>query len=55
MRARAQVRHLLLTADEAYGTEEVQRHLTAWLDARPEFTPGDDGPTREEWNTLTRV
>ncbi|MGO4630429.1 NAD(P)/FAD-dependent oxidoreductase [Streptomyces sp. 2RAF24] len=55
MRARAQVRHLLLPAADAYGTEEVERHLTAWLDAHPEFTPGDDGPTRDQWEAVTRA
>ncbi|MFF4975919.1 FAD-dependent oxidoreductase [Streptomyces sp. NPDC001083] len=52
MRARAQVRHLLLPAQDAYGTDEVDRHVTAWLDAHPDFTPGHDGPTRDEWETL---
>ncbi|MFG3224514.1 FAD-dependent oxidoreductase [Kitasatospora sp. NPDC048194] len=50
MRARAQVRHLVRPAEEAYGTEEVERHLTAWLDARPDFTPQHDGPTRAQWD-----
>ncbi|MCX4546166.1 FAD-dependent oxidoreductase [Streptomyces sp. NBC_01565] len=49
MRARAQVRHLVRPADEAYGTDEVDRHVTAWLAAHPDFTPKHDGPTREEW------
>ncbi|MFB6836944.1 FAD-dependent oxidoreductase [Streptomyces sp. NPDC056361] len=52
MRARARVRHLLERSDEAYGTEEVDRHLTAWLAARPEFTPQHDGPTRDQWDAL---
>lgn len=52
MRARAQVRHLLCQAHEAYGTEEVDRHVTAWLAARPDFSPEHDGPTREEWEAL---
>ncbi|MFF0204295.1 FAD-dependent oxidoreductase [Streptomyces sp. NPDC005017] len=52
MRARAQVRHLLRRADEAYGTEEVDRHVTAWLDARPDFTPRQEGPTRDQWEAL---
>ncbi|MEV7277416.1 FAD-dependent oxidoreductase [Streptomyces sp. NPDC093111] len=55
MRARAQVRHLLLPAADAYGTEEVERHLTAWLDAHPDFTPQDDGPTRAQWEAATGV
>ncbi|MFJ5637218.1 NAD(P)/FAD-dependent oxidoreductase [Streptomyces goshikiensis] len=46
MRARAHVRHLLLSADE------VERHVTAWLAARPEFAPRHDGPTREQWDAL---
>ncbi|MFI8460320.1 FAD-dependent oxidoreductase [Kitasatospora sp. NPDC085464] len=52
MRARAQVRHLVRTADEAYGSEEVDRHVTAWLAARPDFTPEHDGPTRAQWEAL---
>ncbi|MFC9293960.1 FAD-dependent oxidoreductase [Streptomyces sp. NPDC057011] len=52
MRARAQVRHLVRPADDAYGTEEVDRHVTAWLAAHPDFTPGHDGPTRDEWDAL---
>lgn len=53
MRARAQARHLLRTADEAYGTEEVERHVTAWPAARPEFTPQSDGPARDQWESVT--
>lgn len=49
MRARSQVRHLLLHPHEAYGTEEVDRHIRAWLAARPDFTPRYDGPTRDKW------
>ncbi|GAA2545813.1 FAD-dependent oxidoreductase [Streptomyces koyangensis] len=52
MRARAQVRHLVHPPAEAYGTDEVDRHLTAWLTAHPEFTPGHDGPTRAEWEAV---
>lgn len=52
MRARAQVRHLVLPADAAYGTEEIDRHVTAWLAARPDFVPAYDGPTRAEWDAL---
>ncbi|MFJ9682539.1 NAD(P)/FAD-dependent oxidoreductase [Streptomyces sp. NPDC101194] len=52
MRARAQVRHLLRPADDAYGTDEVDRHLTAWLAAHPDFTPKHDGPTRDQWDAL---
>ncbi|GAB2724367.1 FAD-dependent oxidoreductase [Kitasatospora kifunensis] len=52
MRARAQVRHLLQPADEAYGTDEVDRHVTAWLAARPDFSPEHDGPTRDQWDAL---
>ncbi|MFF2662802.1 FAD-dependent oxidoreductase [Kitasatospora sp. NPDC058032] len=52
MRARAQVRHLLRPAADAYGTDEVDRHVTAWLAARPEFAPTHDGPTRDQWDAL---
>ncbi|MEU5638013.1 FAD-dependent oxidoreductase [Streptomyces milbemycinicus] len=52
MRARAQVRHLLRTADDAYGSEEVHGRVTAWLAAHPDFTPRHDGPTRDQWDAL---
>ncbi|MBB1253059.1 FAD-dependent oxidoreductase [Streptomyces sp. OF3] len=52
MRARAQVRHLVRTAGDAYGTDEVERHVTAWLAAHPEYEPEHDGPTREQWEAL---
>ncbi|MEU6237827.1 FAD-dependent oxidoreductase [Kitasatospora sp. NPDC047058] len=52
MRARARVRHLLETADDAYGTDEVDRQVTAWLAARPDFSPRHDGPTRDQWDAL---
>ncbi|MEV6732985.1 FAD-dependent oxidoreductase [Streptomyces sp. NPDC051364] len=52
MRARAQVRHLLRRADEAYGTDEVDRHVTAWLAVHPDFSPEPDGPTRDQWEAL---
>ncbi|MFJ5831443.1 FAD-dependent oxidoreductase [Streptomyces sp. NPDC093089] len=52
MRARARVRHLLECSDEAYGTEEIDRHLAAWLAARPEFMPQHDGPPRDQWDAL---
>lgn len=52
MRARAQVRHLLRPADDAHGTDEVDRHVTAWLAAHPDFTPTNDGPTRDQWDAL---
>lgn len=53
MRARAQVRHLLLPAEQAYGTAEVRSRLARWLAEHPDFTPAFDGPTREEWERLT--
>ncbi|WP_230210959.1 hypothetical protein [Streptomyces kaniharaensis] len=52
MRARAHVRHLVHTPDDAYGTDKVDRRVTAWLAARPDFTPTHDGPTRAEWDAL---
>ncbi len=52
MRARAQVRHLLRTPGEAYATDEVDRSVTAWLAARPDFEPAHDGPTRAQWDAL---
>ncbi|MFJ9442171.1 FAD-dependent oxidoreductase [Kitasatospora sp. NPDC101235] len=52
MRARARVRHLLQPAEEAYRTDEVDRHVTAWLAAHPDFSPRPDGPTRDQWDAL---
>ncbi|URM90562.1 FAD-dependent oxidoreductase [Streptomyces sp. MRC013] len=52
MRARAQVRHLLQPADDAYGTDEVNRAVTDWLAAHPDFAPTHDGPTRDQWDAL---
>ena len=54
MRARAQVRHLLQPADDAYSTDEVDRAVTDWLAAHPDFSPTHDGPTRDQWNALTK-
>ncbi|GAA2445341.1 hypothetical protein GCM10010433_53490 [Streptomyces pulveraceus] len=51
MRARAKARHLVLTADQAYGTQEVRARLAHWLDAHPDFTPAYDGPARAEWES----
>ncbi|WP_067127008.1 hypothetical protein [Microtetraspora malaysiensis] len=52
MRARARVRHLLSTADDAYGSDEAHERVTAWMAARPDFTPQPDGPTRDQWDAL---
>ncbi|WP_308294996.1 hypothetical protein [Streptomyces sp. NK08204] len=52
MRARAQVRHLLQPADDACGTDEVDRAVTDWLAARPGFSPAHDGPTRDQRDAL---
>ncbi|WP_405700168.1 FAD-dependent oxidoreductase [Streptomyces sp. NBC_01383] len=54
MRARARIRHLVLPADQAYGTEEVRARLACWLADHPDFTPGFDGPAREEWESAVR-
>ncbi|MEU9041686.1 MULTISPECIES: FAD-dependent oxidoreductase [unclassified Kitasatospora] len=52
MRARAQVRHLVRTPDEAFGSDEVRERVTAWLAERPDFSPRHDGPTRDQWDAL---
>lgn len=51
MRARAKVRHLQLTAEQAYGTEEVRARLAHWLGQHPDFAPLFDGPDRAEWES----
>ncbi|MEX2975242.1 FAD-dependent oxidoreductase [Streptomyces sp. C184] len=55
MRARAQVRHLLQSADDAYNTDEVDRAVTDWLAAHPDFSPTHDGPTRDQWDALIEI
>ncbi|MGW1230758.1 NAD(P)/FAD-dependent oxidoreductase [Streptomyces sp. NPDC002530] len=54
MRARARVRHLVESADRAYGTEEVREHVARWLAERPDFVPALDGPAREVWEAAVR-
>lgn len=54
MRARARIRHLVQPADQAYGTEEVRARVACWLAEHPDFTPGFDGPAREEWESAVR-
>ncbi|MGW0785015.1 NAD(P)/FAD-dependent oxidoreductase [Streptomyces sp. NPDC002913] len=49
MRARAHVRHLVLTDAQAYGTEEVRARIARWLDQHRDYVPEFDGPDREEW------
>lgn len=51
MRARARIRHLVQPADQAYGTAEVRARVASWLAEHPDFTPGYDGPAREEWES----
>lgn len=53
MRARAQVRHLVLPPDQAYGDEEVRACVAGWLDRHPGFPGTGAGPTRAEWEALT--
>ncbi|MER6677630.1 FAD-dependent oxidoreductase, partial [Streptomyces sp. NPDC000983] len=55
MRARAQVRHLVRPAEDAYGTDEVDRAVTGWLADHPNFSPTHDGPTRDQWQALIPV
>ncbi|WP_329614861.1 FAD-dependent oxidoreductase [Streptomyces brevispora] len=54
MRAQARIRHLVLPADQAYGTEEVRARLARWMADHPDFTPGFDGPAREDWESAVR-
>ncbi|MFE0464293.1 NAD(P)/FAD-dependent oxidoreductase [Kitasatospora sp. NPDC058965] len=52
MRARAQVRHLVRPAAEAYADPAVQDRVSRWLADRPGFRPPADGPTRDRWERL---
>ncbi|MFJ6466384.1 NAD(P)/FAD-dependent oxidoreductase [Streptomyces sp. NPDC091387] len=54
MRARSRIRHLVQPAEQAYGTEEVRARLACWLADHPDFAPGFDGPTRQEWESAVR-
>jgi hypothetical protein len=54
MRARAQVRHLLLSEEQAYGVEEVRTRVERWLEEHPGFVPEFDGPQRDAWEAAAR-
>lgn len=54
MRARAQVRHLILHEEQAYGAEEVRARVERWLEEHPGFIPTFDGPQRAAWEAATR-
>jgi 2-polyprenyl-6-methoxyphenol hydroxylase-like FAD-dependent oxidoreductase len=53
MRAKAQVRHLVLAPEVAFGTDEVRAHVASWLEAHPKFPSMPDGPSREDWIAIT--
>ncbi len=53
MRAKAKVRHLVLSPEEAFGTEEVRGHVARWLEAHPEFPSMPRGPSRDDWLAIT--
>ncbi|MEU5656668.1 hypothetical protein ABZ802_13735 [Streptomyces sp. NPDC047737] len=38
------MRHLLLTDDQAYGTDEVRACLAHWREEHPDFAPEFEGP-----------
>jgi hypothetical protein len=53
MRARAQVRHLLRPAAEAFADPAVQARVADWLADRPDFRPPAGGPSRTDFERLT--
>lgn len=53
MRAKAQVRHLVLSPEEAFGTDEVRTHVAQWLQKHPEFPSMPPGPSRADWLAIT--
>lgn len=53
MRAKAQVRHLVLSPREAFGTDEVRAHVAKWLERHPEFPSLPPGPSRADWLAVT--
>ncbi|WP_211588615.1 NAD(P)/FAD-dependent oxidoreductase [Allorhizocola rhizosphaerae] len=53
MRAKAQVRHLVLAPQIAFGSDEVREHVARWLDEHPEFPSMPPGPSRDDWLAIT--
>ena len=53
MRAKAQVRHLVLAPEVAFGTDEVRAHVARWLEAHPKFPSMPPGPSRDDWLAIT--
>jgi flavin-dependent dehydrogenase len=53
MRAKAQVRHLVLSPQEAFATDEVKAHVAQWLERHPEFPSMPPGPSRDDWLAIT--
>ncbi|MFI5765443.1 NAD(P)/FAD-dependent oxidoreductase [Streptomyces sp. NPDC051563] len=54
MRARARVRHLADPPERAYADPEIRARVARWLAARPGYAPHTAGPSRAEWEELTR-
>jgi flavin-dependent dehydrogenase len=53
MRAKAKVRHLVLSPREVFGDEEVRAHVGQWLARHPEFPSMPPGPSRADWLSIT--
>lgn len=49
-RVRAQVRHLVRTADQALAAPQIRARLKAWLRSHPHFDAAPDGPARALWD-----
>jgi hypothetical protein len=54
MRAKAQVRHLVVAPELAFGTDEVRAHVAEWLEKHPSFPSMPPGPSRDDWTAIAR-
>ncbi|MFC5911399.1 hypothetical protein [Streptacidiphilus monticola] len=54
-RVRAQVRHLLLTPDQALAQPHIRTRVQAWLRSNPHFDGVPEGPDRSLWDEATRI
>ena len=54
LRAKSRVRHLAATPDVAYAEPAARAVLDEWLAENPDPAPAFDGPSRAEWDRITR-
>jgi len=54
LRAKSRVRHLVATPDVAYAEPAARAVLDEWLAENPDPAPAFDGPSRADWEQITR-